>query len=87
MLPLEPILVFEALHDGEHTVVEHRRGRYLPVFGDREPDVGAAVQRTPLEPGVVDHKRYRRGVGEVREESVRGATERLLLVSVRRGGA
>jgi len=38
---------------------------------------------TPLEPGVVDHKRYGRGVGEVREESVRGATERLVLVSFR----
>jgi len=38
---------------------------------------------TPLEPGVVDHKRYRRGVGEIREESVRGATERLVLASFR----
>ena len=38
---------------------------------------------TPLEPGVVDHKRYRRGVGEIREESVRGPVERLVLVSFR----
>jgi hypothetical protein len=35
---------------------------------------------TPLEPGVLDHKLYRRGVGTVREESVKGPVERLVLV-------
>ena len=39
---------------------------------------------TPLEPGVLDHKHYVRGIGTVREEAVRGPQERLLLVSVRR---
>jgi hypothetical protein len=38
---------------------------------------------TPLEPGVLDHKVYRRGVGTVREEAVRGGNERAVLVSVR----
>jgi hypothetical protein len=38
---------------------------------------------TPLEPGTVDHKLYRRGVGTVREESIRGPVERLVLVSLR----
>jgi hypothetical protein len=42
---------------------------------------------TPLEPGVIDHKLYRRGVGTVREQSVRGGSERLVLVSFRGGGA
>jgi hypothetical protein len=41
-------------------------------------------ETTPLEPGIVDHKLYVRGVGTVREETVRGAVERLVLVSVRR---
>jgi hypothetical protein len=40
---------------------------------------------TPLEPGVVDHKMYVRGVGEVLEQSEKGANERGELVGVRRG--
>ena len=40
---------------------------------------------TPLEPGVLDHKLYLRGVGTALEQTVRGGTERLELVSVRRG--
>ena len=41
---------------------------------------------TPLEPGALDHKVYKRGVGTVREESVKGPIERLVLVSFK-GGA
>ena len=40
---------------------------------------------TPLEPGVVDHKLYVRGVGMVREETIKGDDERARLVTVRRG--
>jgi hypothetical protein len=40
---------------------------------------------TPLEPGVLDHKLYVRGVGTVLEQTVKGGDERLELVSVRRG--
>ena len=40
---------------------------------------------TPLEPGVVDNKYYLRGVGTVREVAVKGPTERLNLISFRRG--
>ena len=39
---------------------------------------------TPLEPGVVDHKHYVRGVGTAREETVRGGDELNELVAVRR---
>jgi hypothetical protein len=39
---------------------------------------------TPLEPGVIDHKVYVRGVGTVLEASVKGPTERLALQSVHR---
>jgi hypothetical protein len=39
---------------------------------------------TPLEPGVIDHKFYVRGIGNVREETVKGGTERFELVSVAR---
>ncbi|MDX6492686.1 MAG: hypothetical protein QOH02_621, partial [Gaiellaceae bacterium] len=40
---------------------------------------------TPLEPGVLDHKLYVRGIGTVKEETVKGGSERNVLVSVRRG--
>lgn len=41
---------------------------------------------TPLEPGIVDHKLYVRGIGEVLEQSEKGANERGELVGVTRGG-
>ena len=44
-------------------------------------------ETTPIEPGVVDHKTYWRGVGTVTEATVRGGNERYRLVSVRRGRA
>jgi hypothetical protein len=40
---------------------------------------------TPLEPGVIDHKYYRRGVGTVLEKTVRGGDERNTLVSFKPG--
>ena len=39
---------------------------------------------TPLEPGVLDHKLYVRGIGTVLEHTVKGGSERNALVSVRR---
>jgi hypothetical protein len=38
---------------------------------------------TPLEPGVLDHKYYVRGIGTVLEQTVKGGDERNTLVSVR----
>jgi hypothetical protein len=40
---------------------------------------------TPLEPGVLDHKLYVRGVGQVREDSVKGGNEHAKLISVHPG--
>lgn len=39
---------------------------------------------TPLEPGVVDHKLYVKGVGNVLEQTIKGGDERNTLVSIRR---
>jgi len=50
------------------------------------PSAMLTKEWTPLEPDVLDHKYYVRGIGEVREVSVRGATEALSLVT-RSGGA
>jgi hypothetical protein len=41
---------------------------------------------TPLEPGVLDHKFYVRGIGTVLEQTEKGGDERNELVSVTRGG-
>jgi hypothetical protein len=38
---------------------------------------------TPLEPDVLDHKYYVRGIGTVREQTVKGGDERFVLVSFR----
>jgi hypothetical protein len=37
---------------------------------------------TPLEPGVLDHKYYARGIGQVQEISIKGPTEELDLVEL-----
>lgn len=42
-------------------------------------------ETTPLEPGVLDHKTYLRGIGTVLEATIRGGDERLELVSFNRG--
>jgi hypothetical protein len=42
-------------------------------------------ETTPLEPGVVDHKLYVRGVGTVTELTVKGGSERNQLISVTHG--
>jgi hypothetical protein len=39
---------------------------------------------TPLEPKVLDHKYYERGIGTVLEQTVKGGDERNALVSYRR---
>jgi hypothetical protein len=39
---------------------------------------------TPLEPDVIDHKLYVRGIGLVEEKTIKGGDEHLSLVSVRR---
>ena len=38
---------------------------------------------TPLEPGVIDHKLYARGIGTVLEQTVKGGDERAELIAVR----
>src|SRR2546423_4825387 len=40
---------------------------------------------TPLEPGVIDHKFYVRGIGDVREVTVKGGIERLKLIKFHKG--
>src|SRR5262249_34205866 len=51
----------------------------------RTPAKVLTEEWTPLEPGVIDHKHYRRGVGTVLEETVKGGTETNVLRSFKAG--
>jgi hypothetical protein len=43
------------------------------------------MEWSPLEPGVLDHKIYVRGIGDVLEQTIHGGSERAALVSFRSG--
>ena len=84
-------------HLGQSGLQEYYRGQAEDHY--RVKDLAAAVRTpaassarallteewTPLEPGVLDHKLYVRGIGTVLEQTVRGGDERNTLVSIRRG--
>ena len=53
--------------------------------GAASADAVLTEEWTPLEPGVIDHKYYVRGVGTALEQTVKGGVERNTLISVRRG--
>ena len=61
-------------------------GIFHTVAGTRvgTPNGLLTKEWTPLEPGIVDHKMYVRGIGEVLEQSEQGPNERGELVGVRR---
>jgi hypothetical protein len=59
-------------HAEDHFAVIQRSGRTL-----------VTKEWTPLEPGTLDHKVYRRGTGLVKEETVKGGNERWKLSSLR----
>jgi hypothetical protein len=56
----------------------------VTVPAGRYPRALLTEEWTPLEPGVIDHKYYVRGIGEVSEETFRGPIETSRLVSVSR---
>jgi hypothetical protein len=63
--------------------------RIAGSFATVTPPAGANAllteEWTPLEPGVIDHKVYVRGIGQIVEQTVRGGDEHLTLISLRRG--
>jgi hypothetical protein len=60
-------------------------GLFHGTVPPRAPSTLLTEEWTPLEPGVLDHKLYARGIGTVVERSVRGGDELLELASLRRG--
>jgi hypothetical protein len=73
------------LHGRQEYYRGHAEDRYrvIAVFGQ---NAVLTEETTPLEPGVVDHKLYVRGVGTVLEQTVRGGDERNDLVSTAHAG-
>jgi hypothetical protein len=81
-------------HVGESALQEYYKGHaqdHFRVIGLFGTVVGGAVKTTlltkewtPLEPGVIDHKMYVRGIGNVLEQTEKGPNERNELVSVSR---
>jgi hypothetical protein len=59
-------------------------GIFRSVVGGRKANGLLTKEWTPLEPGVIDHKMYTRGIGQVLEQSEKGGNERGELVSVKR---
>jgi hypothetical protein len=57
------------------------RASFSTPYGDFR-HVLVTKEWTPLEPGIVDHKFYARGVGNLGEKTVKGGSEKLRLVSV-----
>lgn len=84
-------------HPGQTGRQEHYRGhaedhfRVLSLTASVDTPAAASSHAlltrewTPLEPGVVDHKLYVRGIGTVLEQTVRGGDERNVLVARRSG--
>lgn len=60
-------------------------GLFRTVTPLGQPNALLTEEWTPLEPGVLDHKMYVRGIGTVLEQTERGGNERNELVAVTRG--
>jgi hypothetical protein len=86
-MPARP-RVGQAFHQEDYPGHAEDRFRVVSLRGFARLPLGtfrhALVTRewTPLEPGVVDRKRYVRGIGLVSEQSVRGRRETARLVSI-----
>jgi hypothetical protein len=57
---------------------------HFKVIGVFRPNGLLTKEWSPLEPGVVDHKMYTRGIGNVYEQTQKGPNERAELISLRR---
>lgn len=59
-------------------------GLFTTVTAPRRKNTLLTKEWTPLEPGVIDHKLYVRGIGNVLEQTQKGGNERAELVSLTR---
>jgi hypothetical protein len=71
---------------GQSARQEYFKGQaedHFQVVGVAASQVLLTKEWTPLEPAVLDHKLYVRGIGMVLEQSIKGPIERGELVQVR----
>jgi hypothetical protein len=68
-----------------HAEDHFRIAAMIGAVGSGAPVSLLTEETTPLEPGVLDNKLYVRGVGTVTELTVKGGSERNLLISVTHG--
>lgn len=71
-------------HAEDHFKIVSRRATIRVPFGTFQGSALMTEERTPLEPGVRDAKWYVKGIGEVKEATLKGGDERAELVSFRR---
>jgi hypothetical protein len=78
------IFMFAHPKVGQHARQEYYKGHAEDHFQVLAVHTTTVLTKewTPLEPGVIDHKLYRRGVGTVLEQTVKGGDELNTLVSV-----
>ncbi|HEX3227105.1 MAG TPA: hypothetical protein VHQ89_13495 [Gaiellaceae bacterium] len=78
------IFMFARPKVGQHAQQEFYKGQaedHFQVLAVHKTTL-LTKEWTPLEPGVIDHKLYKRGVGTILEQTVKGGDERNTLVSV-----
>jgi hypothetical protein len=68
-------------HAEDHFQVVSRNARNTVPYGTFTHAL-RTKEWTPLEPGVLDAKYYARGIGQVAERTVRGGSERAVLVDL-----
>jgi hypothetical protein len=71
-------------HAEDHFKILDRRARVSVPYVSSHHAV-KTKEWTPLEPGIVEHKYHVRGIGDVKEVTVKGPKERLRLVAFHRG--
>ncbi|MEA2449945.1 MAG: hypothetical protein QOG63_1877 [Thermoleophilaceae bacterium] len=69
-------------HAEDHFRIQSLHASVSVPYGSYSGSAMRTREWTPLEPGVVDRKLYARGIGTVKELTVKGGSERLELVSV-----
>jgi hypothetical protein len=86
-MPAQPRVGQTALQEYSRGHAEDRFrviGLFRSTVGAAAPTMLLTQETTPLEPAVVDHKFYARGIGTVLEQTEQGGRERNELVSVTR---
>jgi hypothetical protein len=69
-------------HAEDHFRIGSLHASVTVPFGSFDGNVMRTREWTPLEPGVRDRKLYVRGIGTVKERTVKGGSELLELVSI-----